>query len=225
MEGISKYLRLRTATVVAALAAVPVVALAVAGSANALVGTNDITIRVIDVSHEHSISAAFCPNGHVSTLYEAGFRSDPCAYTPFTVPYIAANGGRYPEGPWPSATYTANPLGVTVRFRLHGTNGEPLQPYQIYDISPITGLPYLYASYTELEPLYFYAKNPAIGSPFFVYAYGGGPQQRVYMGVQGELQDRLVGPSWVRFHRGGDFNGLKVMTIEICGAARSYCRG
>ena len=196
MEGISKYLRLRTATVVAALAAATAVALAMAGSANALVGANDITIRVID-NTQHSISAAFCPNGHaINAEYGLGLRADPCNYTPFTVPYIAANGGRYPEGSWPSTTYTANPLGVIVRFRL----------------------------LADRKPLYFYAKNPIIGAPYFEYSYGGDARRSVTMGVQGEILDRVVGPTVVRFHRGGDHNGYKVMTIELCGASTAYCR-
>ena len=136
MEGISRYLRLRTAMVGAALLAAALAAMTVSEPANALVYANDISIRVVNNS-QTPISAAFCPNGHVSWDYRLGIRKgDPCNVTPF-VTTIAGNGGRYPVGPWPNNPhpYTANPLGVVVRG-----NGKTL---------------------------YFYASNPQIGLPFF----------------------------------------------------------
>lgn len=59
------------------------------------------------------------------------------------------------------------------------------------------------------KTLYFYARNPAIGKPFF--EING---QKVSM-VEGELATRHAVGATVRFHREGDRDGHKQMTIEI----------
>ncbi len=57
--------------------------------------------------------------------------------------------------------------------------------------------------------LYFWVRNPTIGKPFFEI---NGQQVKM---VEGELQTRHVGVYGVRFHREGDSNAYKEMTIEI----------
>jgi hypothetical protein len=87
--------------------------------------------------------------------------------------------------------------------------------------------------------LYFYAKNPTLGEPFF--QAGVAPEScsfgfpcirtRYHMSA-GELRTVRVGNTIVRFHREGDWrdgsflNGVtyKPMTIEICGASVANCR-
>jgi hypothetical protein len=207
MEGLSKYLRLRTATAVAASLAAAGVVMAMSASANAVVYANDIAIRVVNNSPHHTASFRFCATGHVNINYEFGQVADPCTVTPFIVPYVDANGGRYPAT-WPSADYTGNPIGVIVQL-----NGGP--------------------------KLFFYAKNPTIGQPFFQAAEGSVScsfqypcfHTRYNMSA-GELRTVRVGNTYVRFHREGDWrdgsflNGVtyKRMTIEICGASTAYCR-
>ena len=205
----SKYSRLITVKLLVAVSAAALVALAMmSGSANAVVYAKKISIRIVDNTPRRAMSAAFCPTGHVSIHYEFGTRADPCNVTPFTVPHIDANGGRYPEGAWPSATYAANPLGVVVRMK-----DGPL--------------------------LYFYAKNPTLGEPFFEASVGPGDcsvkfpcRHTKYHLSEGELKTVRVGATYVRFHREGDWRdgsflhgvSYKIMTIEICGARPENCR-
>jgi hypothetical protein len=208
VDGTSRYLRLHTIRMLVALCAAALVAMVVSASASAVYQANDITIRVVNNSPHHTASFRFCATGHVNINYEFGQVADPCLVTPFIVPYVDANGGRYPST-WISATYTGNPIGVIVQL-----NGGP--------------------------KLFFYAKNPTIGEPFFQVGEGtetcsfSFPCIRTrYNMSAGELKTVRVGTTYIRFHREGDWNSTgsflngtvyKPMTIEICGASTTYCR-
>jgi hypothetical protein len=74
------------------------------------------------------VSAAFCPNGHVSLHYQFGTTHDPCDVTPY-VHHLGANGARYNH-------YRANPVGVIVRAPHHRT-------LYFYAYNPSVGKPFI----------------------------------------------------------------------------------
>jgi hypothetical protein len=75
-----------------------------------------------------AITAAFCPNGHVSLHYQFGTTHDPCDVTPY-VHHLGPNGPRY-NG------YRANPMGIIVRAPHHKT-------LYFYAYNPSVGKPFV----------------------------------------------------------------------------------
>ena len=205
MEGSSKCLRLQTVRLLGALFAAVLVSMAASASAGAVVYAKDIAIRVVNNS-PYTASFRFCATGHVNISYEFGQVADPCLRTPFIVPYVDANGGRYPST-WPSDDYTGNPLAVIVQL-----NGGPKLFF--YAKNPTLNQPFFQASEASV--------SCSAAHPCFHHRY--------HMS-EGELRTVHVGGIYVRFHREGDWrNGsflhgitYKLMTIEICGATPGSC--
>ena len=166
-----KVVRLRGVKALIALSAALLLGTAVASPVRAnLTEGNEINISVWNNS-SHSMTAAFCPRGHVSISYKFGTRSDPCNITPY-IHHFGRTPAQYTYG-------EVNPVGVVVRG-----NGKVL---------------------------YFYARNPSIGRPFF--EVNG---QKITF-VEGELKTVHVAGAVVKLHRRGDVHGVKQMIIEIAG--------
>jgi hypothetical protein len=121
----SRMLRVSIVSVIAALMA----AMVIAAPTSATIYTRgvDIDMSVYNDSPT-SVSAAFCPNGHVSLHYQFGTTHDPCDVTTY-VHHLHAGGARY-NG------YRANPLGVIVRAPHHKT-------LYFYAYNPSVGKPFV----------------------------------------------------------------------------------
>lgn len=121
----SKSLRMSFVAIVAALMAMVIAAPA---GANNYTRGNDFDMSITNDSAT-PISAAYCPNGHVSIHYQFGTAADPCNVTPIVNHYINANGGRW-NG------LKANPMGFVVRAPGHKT-------LYFYAYNPSVGKPFL----------------------------------------------------------------------------------
>jgi hypothetical protein len=120
----SRSLRVFIASLVVALMAAMVV-----GSAGANLYTrgNDFDLSIVNDSST-PVTAAFCPNGHVSMHYQFGTTHDPCNVTPY-VRHLSPRGERY-DG------YKANPIGIVVRAPGHRT-------LYFYAYNPSIGKPFM----------------------------------------------------------------------------------
>jgi hypothetical protein len=148
MEGISKHLRLRVATALAALLAAAGVMMAMSAQANAvcLLGfcPKDVYTTVINDS-KVPLFVEICPNGHSRNPGGAG--DDPCRVITYSN-VIGANGQQQSYGPF------ENSIGLRIK---------PSYPLGVCEKAPCpAGLaPALNRN------LYVYAQNPLIGKPFF----------------------------------------------------------
>ena len=202
----SRYSRLQTINVLVALCASALVAMVVSAPAGAVVYAKKIALRVVNNS-PYTASFRFCATGHVNISYEFGQVADPCLRTPFIVPYVDANGGRYPST-WPSDDYTGNPVAVIVQLN----GGGPKL--------------FLYAKNPTLNQPFFQVSEGSVSCsaahPCFHHRY--------HMS-QGELRTVQVGGIYVRFHREGDWTvgdfpnsiSYKLLTMEICGTTPGSC--
>jgi hypothetical protein len=122
-------MRNRSLSVFIASLVVALMATMVVGSAGANVYTrgNDFDMSVVNDSST-PVSAAFCPNGHVSIHYQFGTTHDPCNVTPY-VHHLGAHGARY-NG------YKANPIGIIVRAPGH-------KNLYFYAYNPSVGKPFI----------------------------------------------------------------------------------
>ena len=127
MQSPTKHRPSRSLKVLAAVVATTLVSVVVPASvtANWTEGKN-VSLRVVNNTSNHTISAAYCPRGHVSTSYKFGSREDPCNRITETH-HIGRNGGRF--------TYTSNPFGVIIRG-----NGKTLY---FYIRNPSVGKPFI----------------------------------------------------------------------------------
>jgi hypothetical protein len=121
----SKSLRV---SIVAVLAALMVLVIAASAGANNYTRGNDFDTSITNDSAT-PISAAYCPNGHVSISYQFGTRADPCNVTPIVNHYIGPHGGQW-KG------LKANPQGFVVRAAGHKT-------LYFYAYNPSVGKPFL----------------------------------------------------------------------------------
>lgn len=113
MEGISKYLRLRTLAV-AALVAAGLVLIAMFASASArIVIVKDISLGIRN-SSKALIQVQVCTNLHVSSRYEDGLTPDPCG--PIDHTYILRAGER-------TFISNANPVGVIITNYIPNSSG------------------------------------------------------------------------------------------------------
>lgn len=132
----SRMLRASIVSLVAALMAMMIAT--PAGADPSYIRGVDIDMSVYNDSPT-PISAAFCPNGHVSIHYQFGTAQDPCNVTPY-VHHLGANGARY-NG------YRANPMGIVVRATHHRT-------LYFYAFNPSVGKPFVEVNghkYTMVE--------------------------------------------------------------------------
>lgn len=138
MEGISKYLRLRT-TAVAALVAAGLALTAMSGSASAtcfhVFGcTKDVSLGIRN-SSKATIQVEWCPGGHANN--PGNTHDSPCDRVTTPQPQIVKPGERL-------IIFNTNPLGVIITAQRQ-YSGDP----------------------TQHRTLHFYVKNPDIGLPFF----------------------------------------------------------
>jgi len=120
----SRKLRVSIVALVAAL-----MAMMIATPTGATVYTRGVDIDMSVYNDSPTpVSAAFCPNGHVSIHYQFGTTHDPCNVTPY-VHHLGANGARY-NG------YRANPMGIIVRAPHHKT-------LYFYAYNPSVGKPFV----------------------------------------------------------------------------------
>jgi hypothetical protein len=122
----SSKLRVSIVALVAALMASMVIAAPL--GANIVTRGNDFDMSITNDSSTY-VSAAYCPNGHVSTHYQFGTAADPCNVTPIVNHHIAAHGGRW-NG------LKANPMGFVVRAPHHKT-------LYFYAYNPSIGKPFI----------------------------------------------------------------------------------
>ena len=201
----SRYSRPQTIRVLVALCATALVAMMMSAPAGAVVYAKHIAFRVVNNS-PYTASFRFCATGHINISYEFGQVADPCLRTPFIVPYVDANGGRYPST-WPSDDYTGNPVAVIVQL-----NGGPKLFF--YAKNPTLNQPFFQVSEASV--------SCSAAHPCFHHRY--------HMS-EGELRTVQVGGIYVRFHREGDWrNGsflhgisYKLLTVEICGKTAGSC--
>lgn len=121
----SRKLRVSIVSLVFALLATMLIASPT--SATVYTRGNDFDMSITNDSST-PITAAYCPNGHVSIHYQFGTTHDPCNVTPY-VRHIGANGDRY-NG------YRANPVGIVVRAPHHKT-------LYFYAYNPSVGKPFV----------------------------------------------------------------------------------
>jgi hypothetical protein len=147
MEGISKYLRLRIATLAAALVAAVAVLGAMSASANAVCFfgfcPKPVSLEIINDSHV-PLFVKMCPNGH--SVDPRGSRDNPCRVVTFSS-VVGKGGGRQTYGPFTSVGLIVSPSysrGVVCE-RAPCPGGE----------TP-----------AKNGTLHFYVENPLIGPPF-----------------------------------------------------------
>jgi hypothetical protein len=166
MHGRSKLL---VALLVAALTA-----LTMSATAGAAAYATDMRVQVWDNTHR-SMTADFCPGGHVNINYQSGITHDPCNRITYTHHYAHYGAHNEFDG--------VNPLGI-----IDKSGGRTW---------------------------YCYARNPAIGKPFFIC---NGHKVEL---VEGEILTRHIDGATIRFHRGGDTptglhtEGRKNMLLEF----------
>ncbi|HEY3945302.1 MAG TPA: hypothetical protein VGL78_08760 [Solirubrobacteraceae bacterium] len=147
MEGILKYLRLRTATLAAALVVTAAVLGAMSAPANAVCFLGfcpkDVSFQVINESRV-PLFVQICPRGHSKN--PGSTRDNPCRVITYSN-VIGANGERQTFGPFDS-------LGLII---------SPSYPLGVCEKAPCpSGL-----APALNRKLYVYVQNPLIGKPFF----------------------------------------------------------
>ncbi len=194
MKAISKYLRLRIATGVAALLATTALLMAMSAPANAVCFLGfcpkDVSFEVINESRV-PLFVQICPRGHSTD--PGSSRDNPCRVITYSN-VIGANGQRQTFGPFDS-------LGLVI---------SPSYPLGVCDRAPCPG---------GLAPalnrkLYVYVENPLIGKPFFrVQGIG------VALNEGQEVEGRVPDGMYVVLQRFADSevngNPVKVMRIII----------
>ena len=193
MEGISKYLRLRAATLAAALVAAVAVLGAMSASASAvcIVGfcPKDVSFEVINDSRV-PLFVQICPRGHSTN--PSGL-DNPCRVITYSN-VIGASGERQTFGPFDS-------MGLVIK---------PSYPLGICERAPC---PHGLAPALN-RTLNVYVQNPVIGLPFFKVQ---GIEVALHEG--GEVEGSVPGGMYVVLQRFGDSevngNPVKVMRIII----------
>ncbi len=154
-------------------------------NANVLIDGVKIAMRTVNNS-SHSVTASYCPIGHVTPTNRYNrFNTN----FPYPCNFVLPQPAIAHVGQHPVA-YTHHLAGGGGRFT-YASNpfGETIS--------------------NSHKTLAFYAHNPTIGLPYI--EFNG---EKVHM-VQGELVTRHAIGATVRFHREGDRDGHKQMTIEI----------
>jgi hypothetical protein len=194
MEGISKSLRLRTATVLAGLLAAAAVLMTMSASAQAVcfIGfcPKDVSFEVINDSRV-PLFVQICPRGHSTD--PGSSRDNPCRVITYSN-VVGAHGQRQTFGPFDS-------LGLII---------SPSYPLGVCERAPCpSGL-----APALNRKLYVYVQNPLIGKPFF-RVQGVGVQLKEGQEVEGNVPDHI----YVVLQRFADSmvngNPVKVMRIII----------
>ena len=193
MEGISKHLRLRIASGLAALLAAAAVLMSMSASAQALcVGpfcAKEVSVELVNNSHV-AVFAQICPKAHASN--PGNSQESPCHRITYSNT-IGANGQRQTFGPF-------NPMGLIV---------SPAYPFGVCEKAPCP-----FGSRPALNrTLNFYIKNPLIGKPYVRV------QGHEIPLVEGQTRSGHLQGFHLEIKRSADAdrngNSVKVITITI----------